>query len=391
MQNQIPKNLPRRSRKAKEGWQKVKLGDLTQLEYGRGLTESKRLNGTIPVYGSNGIVGYHNERLVNGKGIVVGRKGTIGHIEWADNDFWPIDTTYFIQENNKYNLRWLYYLLSSLNLKNLNRATGVPGLNREDVYKISTFLPKIKTQKKIADILSSIDEAIQKTDQLIQKTEVLKQGLVRELLTKGIGHKKFQKTKIGEIPEEWEVTSVGKICGCIVPGRNKPKMFNGNIPWITTPNIKDSKIDYKSNINFVSKEELLKCGNKIIPTNSVIMTCVGEFGIITVVDQEISINQQLHAFLPSKHVIPTFLRLSLENQREQMYNLATKTSVPYLNKTNCNSILIAKPPIVEQQIITKIIVSIEDQVSANKKLLNQLISLKNGLMHDIFSQKIHIN
>ena len=270
-------------------------------------------------------------------------------------------------------------------------STNQVELSRSRIAELKVLLPPLTAQKIIGDILSSIDEAIQKTDQIIQKSEELKSGLINELLTKGIGHKKFKKTKLGGIPEDWEVVEVGQICECIVPGRNKPKKFDGSIPWITTPNIKNSKIDYKNNINFVSKEELLNCGNKIIPTNSVIMTCVGEFGIIAVVEQEIAINQQLHAFLPSNHVIPTFLRLSLESQTEQMYNLATKTSVPYLNKTNCNSISIAIPPLAEQQEITDIIVAIENKVSANRKLLNQLKSLKNGLMYDIFNQKVQIN
>jgi len=290
-------------------------------------------------------------------------------------------------------VEYLYYYLAHHmdEVKRLGSGSTFTEVGKKQLENLNIKYPSVSAQKKIASILSTTDGEIRKTDQIIQKTEVLKQGLMNELLTKGIGHKKFKKTKLGEIPEGWEAVAVGQLCDCIVPGRNKPKSFSGNIPWITTPNIKDSRIDYKSNINFVSKEELIECGNKKIPINSVIMTCVGEFGIIAVVDQEISINQQLHAFLPSNQVTPTFLRLSLVSQKEQMYNLATKTSVPYLNKSNCNSILIAKPPIAEQEVVAKIICSIEDKVLANKKMLNQLIGKKNGLMHDIFSQKVRVN
>src|SRR5687767_14339984 len=144
---------------------KVKLGDLITLEYGKGLPASKRSNGSFPVYGSNGVVGFHNESYVK-RGIVVGRKGSIGKTELVNSDFWPIDTTYYITESSNYDLRWIYYLLQTLNLRSLNSATGVPGLNRDDVYKISVYYPEINVQKKIADILSSIDEAIQKTEQI---------------------------------------------------------------------------------------------------------------------------------------------------------------------------------------------------------------------------------
>ena len=75
-------------------WKVVRMEDIFSLEYGRGLTEKDRERGNYPVYGSNGIVGFHSKYLVRGPGIIVGRKGTIGAATWSDKDFWPIDTTY---------------------------------------------------------------------------------------------------------------------------------------------------------------------------------------------------------------------------------------------------------------------------------------------------------
>ncbi|RLE04455.1 MAG: hypothetical protein DRI99_03870, partial [Candidatus Aminicenantes bacterium] len=77
-------------------WEVVRLGEVFSLEYGKGLTEKERENGEYPVYGSNGVVGYHSQYIVKGPGIIVGRKGTIGAITWSDRNFWPIDTTYYI-------------------------------------------------------------------------------------------------------------------------------------------------------------------------------------------------------------------------------------------------------------------------------------------------------
>jgi restriction endonuclease S subunit len=79
-------------------WEVTSLEKIAFLEYGSSLPEKKRLEGPIPVYGSNGIVGYHNEKLLKGPGIIIGRKGTVGAVTWSDNDFWPIDTTYFISK-----------------------------------------------------------------------------------------------------------------------------------------------------------------------------------------------------------------------------------------------------------------------------------------------------
>lgn len=287
------------------------------------------------------------------------------------------------------------YLVSEQGVKSLRSiasSTAQPALSLSKVKLLKIPLPsKIENQQKIADILSTIDEEIQKTDQIIQKTEKLKQGLMNELLTKGIGHKKFKKTKLGEIPEEWKVVSVGQICKCIVPGRNKPKKFDGEIPWITIPNIKNSRINYDNSTKYVSRQELKRCGNKIIPINSVIMSCVGEFGIVSKTDREIVINQQLHAFLPSKVIDSNFLMYSLVNQKIYMENLATKTSVPYLNKTNCNSIPIAKPTIEEQRKIAQVILEVDRKIYEELSKKTKLEFLKQGLMQDIFSQKVEVN
>ena len=123
-------------------WEVVRLGDKISLEYGKGLTEAQRKNGGYPVFGSNGIVGYHNDFLTRGPGIVVGRKGTIGAISWSEDNFWPIDTTYFVEvTSDDVDLRLLYYELISLTLSKLNTATGTPGLNRDLAYSQVILLP----------------------------------------------------------------------------------------------------------------------------------------------------------------------------------------------------------------------------------------------------------
>lgn len=85
-----------KSKQSKE-WNKKELGEEIELAYGKGLTEKKRMNGNIPVFGSNGIVGHHNESLIKGPGVIVGRKGTVGEVKFSKVDFWPIDTTYYVK------------------------------------------------------------------------------------------------------------------------------------------------------------------------------------------------------------------------------------------------------------------------------------------------------
>ena len=135
-------------------WERKKLGEVCVFEYGSGLPQRDRLGGSVPVFGSNGIVGYHNVAITKGPTIIIGRKGSIGQVNYSEIPCWPIDTTYYI-DSSKTNsdLIWLYWLLKSLRLDLLNRATGVPGLNREDAYNQIVPLPPLPEQKRIATYL----------------------------------------------------------------------------------------------------------------------------------------------------------------------------------------------------------------------------------------------
>ena len=123
------------------GWKDGTIGSLISLEYGKGLKAENRTGSGYPVIGSNGVVGYHSEYLVEGPGIVVGRKGTVGAITFIHTDFFPIDTTYYVKPILKIGFLYLKYLMSSLGLEKMNSDSAVPGLNREAALRIATALP----------------------------------------------------------------------------------------------------------------------------------------------------------------------------------------------------------------------------------------------------------
>src|SRR5690606_3832809 len=104
------------------------------------------------VYGSNGPVGKHSVGFTQGKTIIIGRKGSIGEIHVSNGSCWPIDTTYFVDSTcTTCDLDWLACCLRHLNLAELNKASGVPGLNREDAYKQRILLPeRLGEQRRIA-------------------------------------------------------------------------------------------------------------------------------------------------------------------------------------------------------------------------------------------------
>ncbi|GBD02194.1 hypothetical protein HRbin18_01930 [bacterium HR18] len=128
--------------KIPEGWEVFPLGDVLELAYGKALKEENRKPGIVPVYGSNGQVGWNDEALARGPGIIVGRKGNPGTVTWVHTDFFAIDTTFYVVPKNKCpSLYFLFYALSAHDLPSLAADSAVPGLNRNFVYSNLQLVP----------------------------------------------------------------------------------------------------------------------------------------------------------------------------------------------------------------------------------------------------------
>lgn len=132
-----------------EGWVSAQCGQVLEFRYGKGLVEANRRPGRIPVYGSNGVVGSHDEALTTAQTIVIGRKGSVGEVHLSPVPCWPIDTTYFITDFGPFVPLFLFRLLRSHRLGDLDQSTAVPGLSREQAYTADLVIPPLAEQNRI--------------------------------------------------------------------------------------------------------------------------------------------------------------------------------------------------------------------------------------------------
>lgn len=171
-------------------WQIKKLGEVLKLEYGKPLPKTKRSpNGAYIVYGANGEKDRANEFYFDKPSIIVGRKGSAGEINLVNGKFWPLDVTYFVTfDDKKYDLKFLYNLLETLNLTKL--AKGVkPGINRNDVYAIEVRIPPLLEQKRIVKILDEVFDGIEKAKKNAEKNLKNSQELFESYLQNLSGEK----------------------------------------------------------------------------------------------------------------------------------------------------------------------------------------------------------
>src|SRR5204863_3919718 len=132
------------------------LGDVFEFSYGKSLPDGVRSGKGFPVYGSNGIVGYHDSALTQGETIIIGRKGSVGEVHYSPSSCFPIDTTYYIEQFHGTPAKFWFYMLKFSNLGSLNKATAIPGLNRNDAYGINIPLAPVNEQKRIVDKLDTL-------------------------------------------------------------------------------------------------------------------------------------------------------------------------------------------------------------------------------------------
>ncbi|MDP3935305.1 MAG: restriction endonuclease subunit S [Candidatus Giovannonibacteria bacterium] len=167
----------------KQEWEEKELGEVFVFHYGKGLSRSERSeSGKYIVYGANGELGRSDKYLIDGEGIIVGRKGSAGEITRATGRYWPTDVTYFITEDKKYDIGFTYYLFKFLNFPQY--AVGVkPGINRKEIYGIKIPLPPIAEQKKIVARMDSLSEKIHQLQEHQKSTGADLKNLEQSILS----------------------------------------------------------------------------------------------------------------------------------------------------------------------------------------------------------------
>lgn len=164
------------------GWCVERVGNLFELIYGKALKSTDRKEGSIPVYGSGGITGYHDAALVSHGSIIVGRKGTVGSLYWEDEPFFPIDTTYYVRPQ-KVPLTYCYYAMQTLGLEKMNTDAAVPGLNRENVYRLELVQPDSLILHKFDAVISKLRKTIRTNSGSSKSLASLRDTLLPKLLS----------------------------------------------------------------------------------------------------------------------------------------------------------------------------------------------------------------
>ena len=181
----------------------IELSELLSLEYGKGLSKDDREGDKYPVYGSNGINGSHSEFLVEGPGVIVGRKGTIGTVNYEPRDFWCIDTTFYVEPKREYDMIFYYHLLKNgVRLKHLGSDSAVPGLNRNTVHDQKVAIPKEERVKQFIQLVKPMYKIKERKKRENKYLSELRETLLPKLMS---GEIRVNDIELDELEVDSEV------------------------------------------------------------------------------------------------------------------------------------------------------------------------------------------
>ena len=339
---------------------KVLLGDIIELVYGKSLPQRSRVSGRFPVFGSNGQVDMHNKYLVGGPGIIVGRKGSVGEVIWSKQDFWPIDTTYYVKlKNPDDDLRYWYYVLKTLGLNKLNSHSAIPGLNRDVAYIKQVPLRSTLEQEKIANILGSLDEKIELNRHMNETLEQLGQALFRHYFIDNPDANSWKNIHLGDIV----AITTGK-------GSTKANLSEyGKYPLYGANGIMGRSQSYLLN-------------EKVIVTGR-----VGTLGVVRAVVDKAWFSDNVIIMKPDPSIFGYVFYVVCGIDYTSLNRGSTQ---PLITQTDLKNQRVKLPPLSTLQRFENSYAVIFNQIQANKRQMSMLVAIRDSLLPKLISGEIEV-
>lgn len=362
------------------------LGEIADVQYGKALKSDLRSEGNHPVFGSGGCIGYHNQGIITHPTIIIGRKGSVGNVIFSEVGGWPIDTTFYIKLKSGTHLRYLYYALKNLNLKELAISTSLPGLNRDTLCGQKISLPSINEQIEIASLLDEIDDLRQKQCKAIEMTQLMIPALFYEMFGDPVMNSMGWKvTKIGD-----HSSKVGS--GATPKGGDSAYKAEG-IALIRSLNVRDGEFRWKD-LARIDDAQAAKLSNVIVEENDILLNITGaSVARVCCAPMEVlpaRVNQHVCIIRTTSTVQPRFLEslLLASSMKNKLLRIgesgATRQAI---TKAQVLALEIPLPPIELQKIFTQKAQECLSLLENQKQSLQKLDDLFNSTLHQVFSME----
>ena len=357
---------------------KTKFDDFVRLNRGFDLPDSKIVEGEYPVVASTYIKAYHNDYKIKPPVVVTGRSGSLGKVQYIDENCWPLNTSLYSKDFKGNHPKYVYYYLQTMHLEQYNAGAGVPTLNQNHLQKLKIKIHPIEEQKKVADVLSKYDELIELNNKRIKLLEKAAEELYKEWFVR-FRFPNYQNTEFENgIPKGWVIkrlSEFGRIETGKTPSTENPENYGVTYLFVKTPDMHGS--------TFITQTEemLSEVGNnsqpkKLLPKNSIMVSCIGTAGIVAITTKPSHTNQQINSIVLNDVLQLEWLFQTCKSLKNTIKAFgATGATMTNLSKGKFEKLKVISPEtklIEEYHVFTKpIFEKIKELTYKNENLIKQ--------------------
>lgn len=386
-----------------EDWKVLRFGQVMSIRHGKNQTDVQSENGDFPILATGGQIGWASSYLWDKPSVLIGRKGTIDKPRYIDTPFWTVDTLFYSEIMKDVDAKFIYYKFCMVDWRQYNEASGVPSLNASTIENVLATVPPKLEQTAIATALSDVDALINQLEQLIAKKQAIKTATMQQLLTgrtrlpqfalRDDGTPKgYKASELGEIPEDWEVFSMFKLCDVRDGTHDSPKYKDNGVPLVTSKNIIDNKLDL-TEVSLISKEDAIEVNKRSkVDKGDIIMSMIGTVGsaVLLIEEPEFCI-KNVALFKPMK-ILGDFLIQLIESDVFQNY---LKDSMDggiqkFVSLGTLRNMSIAIPEQEEQTAIATILTDMDSDINSLQQRLTKTRQIKQGMMQELLTGKTRL-
>jgi type I restriction enzyme S subunit len=382
-----------------EGWRQVLLGSVADVQWGNtSLTKASYVPQGFCAFSASGRDGLLPTYGYDGDGVVLSAIGArCGRCFLAQGRWTAIKNTITVTAAEP-GQTTILYLFQYLNRDGIWPSNGgaQPFIGLGQARNVLLVLPPVPEQRKIAAILSSVDDAIGASQAVIDQLQVVKKAMMAELLTKGLPgrHKKFKQTEIGAVPEEWEAVlldSVARRGSGHTPDKKHPEYWNGEIKWVS---LKDSwQLDRLYIEDTEAKITPLGIANSSAvehPPGTVVLSRDAGVGKSAITTGVMAVSQHFMAWVCGPRLDNHFLYYWLQKEKPEFERIAIGNTIKTIGVPYFKALQIPLPPVDEQRAISQILVSTDQRLFAEEEAQASRRQLKSALMSVLLTGEVRV-
>lgn len=311
-------------------WEKIRLDQMIELQRGHDLPLQERNQGNVPILGSNGAVGFHNQARYSGPGVTIGRSGVIGGATYTDEPYWPLNTCLFVKDFKANDPRWVYYWLKSADFSAVDSGSAQPSLNRNYIAGYPVWLPSPDEQQAIAEVLGALDDKIAANTKLAITADELATTLFRQALTSATY-------------TEEAFADVAKVSGGGTPSTKEPEYWDGNVSWATPTDITALSGPYLERTSrTISEAGLSTCASELYPVGSILMTSRATIGAFALAQVPTAVNQGFIVVQPNDPSIRFWIFHEMRSRVDEFISLSNGATFLELSRGNFKKFKVRK-------------------------------------------------